>query len=80
MGNKTDHLCDTITDNNISIMFLTETWLRCDDQVTIGEMAPPGYSVINVPRKAYFRGGGIGVVYKSHLHLQLREDFLLLTM
>ena len=48
-------------------MFLTETWLSVDlDQVAIGELAPPGYNYINMPRKTD-NHDGIGVLHRSTL-------------
>ena len=70
--NKTDKLCDYVTDHDIDILCLTETWLRPEDPVVIGELSPPGYTFINVPREnAEDHHGGVGVLFKSQLHLGL---------
>ena len=77
-------VCDYIVDNDIDIMFLTETWLGSDDPVVIIEMTPPNYSFsqggivhykspafffINVPRN-HDNHGGIGILSKSQLNLR----------
>ena len=57
-------------------MFITETWLRAKDPVTIAECSPPGYTFMNVPRPtdphiALYCIGGIAVILKSPLQLHL---------
>ena len=67
VGNKP--ICEYVTDRDIDILCLTETWLRKDDPVVIGEISPPGYSFINVPRNSNNHRGGVGILYKSQLSL-----------
>ena len=52
-------------------MFLTETWLNENDQVAIGEVTPPDYVFLNIPRGSGDDHGGLGVLYKSTLKLRL---------
>ncbi len=71
MCNKTNEICDYVTDHDIDILCLNETWFRPDDAVVIGELSPPGYNFINTPRN-YSSGdhhGGIGILYTSQLNL-----------
>lgn len=70
VGNKTDKLCDYVSDNDIDVLCLTETWLKSEDSGIIGDLSPPGYSFINVPRE-HAEHGGIGVLFKSQIHLGL---------
>ncbi|XP_072021334.1 uncharacterized protein [Amphiura filiformis] len=78
--NKTDKLCDYVTDHDIDVLCLTETWLRPDDPVVIEELSPPGYSFINVPRNSEVdHHGGIGILFKSQLHLGLSANVQLPT-
>ncbi len=52
-------------------MFLTETWMGGDtDEVVIGELSPPGYTFINIPRPNDCHGG-IGVLHHQSLKLQV---------
>ncbi|XP_063968256.1 uncharacterized protein LOC135157233 [Lytechinus pictus] len=74
--NKSVLLCDLIIDNDFDIAFLTETWLQQDDRVILGEICPPGFSVLSVPRKTSCRGGGIAAVYDSNVKLQDCSDAL----
>lgn len=50
--NKTCYVADYAIEHNVDVLFLTETWLREDDNVIIGELKPPGYSFLNVPRSS----------------------------
>ena len=70
VGNKTHDLCDYVTEHQIHILCLTETWLCSEEQTIIGELSPPGYSYINVPQTASGRGG-IGLLYHNQLNLKL---------
>ena len=51
-----------ITDDNIQLMFLTETWLRArGDDARCSDLTPAGYSIRSFPRP--FRGGGLAVIF-----------------
>ena len=54
----------------ISIFCALPQWLKSDDHVVVGDLSPPGYAFINVPRESADRGG-VGVLFKSQLHLGL---------
>ena len=42
---KKTEICNFITDNDVDIMLLTETWLRSSgDEAKCADLAPPGYS------------------------------------
>jgi hypothetical protein len=58
--NKTTTLKDYMIDNKIDIFGITETWLRPGeaDNMTLGDLTPPGYSTYHVPRQN--RRGGRG--------------------
>ena len=42
------------------------------DQVVIAELCSPGYSFKHVPRKDGTGNGGVGMVYRSNLQVQVR--------
>ena len=56
-------------------MAVTETWLNDESSVVIGELTPPGYSFLNVPRPVITNPnqthnyGGTGLLYKSPLDM-----------
>ncbi|XP_072039117.1 uncharacterized protein [Amphiura filiformis] len=76
VGNKGDTITDIILNADLDFFFLTETWLRSDDRVITGQMCPPGYSFLGVPRNSVHRGGGTACVFKSQLSLELCEEKL----
>ena len=59
-------IMDYIFENAYDVFALTETWLRPGniDNVTVGNLAPPGYSVLHEPRRTG-RGGGVGLVIRD---------------
>lgn len=69
--NKCTQISDYIIENSIDILALTETWLGDEnkDQILLGNLCPPGYSIIHEPR-SYSKGGGIGLVYKSNTNIK----------
>ena len=51
-----------ITDDNIQLMFLTETWLRAiGDDARCSDLTPAGYSIRSFPWPS--RGGGLAVIF-----------------
>ena len=64
---KADLISDFIVENNVDILFITETWLRPGDDPKCNELTPVGYFTSSFPRPTGV-GGGIAVVYKQHLH------------
>ena len=76
-------------DNEISILALTETWIRSDDPPVIKNgPAPPGYRILHVHRDSnqpassdQTRGGGLAVVYQDgiqispHKHQTIHTSF-----
>jgi len=53
---------DIITDNNLDLLCLTETWLKPDDYITLNESSPQGYYYQHKPRRKG-KGGGDAVIY-----------------
>ena len=66
--NKTDLLLDTICENKIALMFLTETWVRSNiDEIHMKKATPNGYSFLHRSRSSEQRGGGVGVIFHDDL-------------
>ncbi|KAK6179717.1 hypothetical protein SNE40_012018 [Patella caerulea] len=62
--NKTLDLNEFIQTNKLDLFALSETWLtETNDQSTLAELIPSGYSIHSVPRKT--RGGGVALIFKS---------------
>ena len=60
VGNKTGTIRDYISDYDIDILCLTETWLSSNDTAVIAELVPETHIMHHSPRDG--RGGGVGVI------------------
>jgi hypothetical protein len=70
--NKALSISGLITDRDIDILALTETWLgTAFDQQVLCELVPSGYTVVNVPRLGNKRGGGVALIHKCGLSVSL---------
>ncbi len=67
---KGTFLQDFISDNNCDMLMLTETWQASNDFVELNLLSPPGFSTLTKPRIGG-RGGGLAVVYRQSLHIEL---------
>jgi hypothetical protein len=69
--NKTTALADYISEKCVDVVAITETWLGRDgrDRIVEGQVCPPGYSILHVPR-SHGKGGGVAVLYKSSLRVE----------
>ena len=53
-----------LTQNNLDVCVLTETWFKKDDNITVHWIFPTGYKEPSVSKKDK-TGGGIAVVYRD---------------
>ena len=74
INKKADTIRQYIADEKIDVMALTETWLKGtdEDRMSCGDITPPGYTILHVPRKGK-RGGGVGLVFRSNLQIKQCE-------
>ena len=54
---------------NIDILIITETWLSHKDCPLLSSLNIDPYSFSHLPRSLGIRGGGLGILYKSSLHI-----------
>ena len=66
--NKASLLCQYITEKNVDVMGVTETWLKPVDQPVIAELTPPGYTTQHIPRPSG-RGGGVAIFHRDSLQV-----------
>lgn len=67
---KPELLKEFVTDNNVDIFALSETWLRPDSlPATINSITPDGYTFMHVSRESG-RGGGVGFIYRASLEFR----------
>lgn len=76
--NKLEELEQICIELNPDIVCLTETWM--DDSIPIKSHIPSGYKIIRKDRSDIFKqkyskknGGGIAVIYKEHIKLEVKE-------
>ena len=64
--NKTDVFTDYVTEVNMDLIAITETWLNIGekDNRVIKHLTHADYKFVHLPRKSR-RGGGVGLVYRS---------------
>lgn len=76
--NKSWLINDFITDHNVDLFALSETWLRGDDSDLhyIRDICPNGYVFHHVPR-LHTTGGGVGTVFKNNVKekIQAHESY-----
>ncbi|CAB4019830.1 Hypothetical predicted protein [Paramuricea clavata] len=64
---------DYVSENDIDILAMTETWLREDDEFSIAEICPMGYHFYHVTRKNA-RGGGVGLLLKKYIKVKKQSQ------
>ena len=70
--NKTESLCDYITDHDFDVLALCETWLgTISDKKCIADLVLNGYSIKSVPRKTVSVDGSVALIYRSSLKVKL---------
>ncbi|XP_030851782.1 uncharacterized protein LOC115928576 [Strongylocentrotus purpuratus] len=67
--NKTTDIVEFVLDNDFDILALTETWLKDDDDVYLGNCIPEGYTFNHKDRQGK-GGGGVGLLFKSSLSVK----------
>ena len=70
--NKAPLLQSLITDNDLSFLAITETWVKSDDPpVSINDPAPPGYRILHVYRDNpdQNRGCGLAVIRRDTINI-----------
>ena len=75
--NKADEIASLIIDEDVDICAITETWLSANsdtkDKVVLGNLIPPGFKLLHVPRsktRNKASGGGVAVIYREHLKIK----------
>ena len=60
-----------ITNNDLDVLALTETWWTDNSDVSLGLVTPPGYAIVQTHRSSW--GSGVGVIYRDSLHARLEK-------
>ena len=73
--NKTTSINEFITNNDLDLLIITETWLGTSiDYVIFSQLLPVGYELIHRPRTTGQRGGGASLVYGSNISVKIDND------
>ena len=73
--NKTNSFQQYITENNIDLCVITETWIKETDDINLtNEIPPMGYNIISHPCKTGKQGGGLALTYRNTIKLQDKTD------
>ena len=62
-----------ITEYNTDFLAITETWLTDNDDVTLGDICPQGYSALHTPRTTG-QGGGLAFISRSCYRTSIVQD------
>ena len=68
-----------LTEHNLDVCALTETWIKEGDNTMAIQLCPDGYSSMFIPRAGRL-GGGIAIVYKSDITLKSKTIYNYQTM
>jgi len=68
--NKTTLITDHVLQHDMDCLLIVESWLNESDPVVVGELTPPGYRFLSVPRDSATYGGGVGILFKDDLNFQ----------
>ena len=52
LTNKEDSIYELITDNDLDVLALTETWCTDNYNVSLGLVTPPGYTIVQTHRSS----------------------------
>ena len=74
LGNKFSSISEFITDGELDLAVITETWHASQDDVSVRRSIPPGYRIVDAPRahppgppdSSAHRGGGIILFLREH--------------
>ena len=73
--NKTNSFQQYITENNIDLCAITETWIKETYDINLTKEIPPmGYNIISHPHKTGKQGGGLALTYRNTIKLQDKTD------
>lgn len=76
VANKAHRISEYITDNEVDILAITETWLREGDSSIVDDLCPPSHKFFGIPRPAAKgnKGGGVGFVIRSDIDTEVQSS------
>ncbi len=70
--NKTHSIKDYILEKNIQLCAITETWLKPDNVMEMGELKPNGYK-LDPNHRLHNKAGGIAVLHHANLKAEIKD-------
>ena len=74
-SNKGDEIVEFVTDNDLDILVMTDTWLKPEHDIARGDMTPACYTLYEEPRPGEKRGGGVAVLCKASIKVKKAKRF-----
>ena len=71
-GNKAPNIIEFITENNLDILVITETWLFSEEITKLKAITPGGYGPYSVPRDARM-GGVVAIICRNVLKCRIKQ-------
>ena len=71
--NKPDIIKQHVTDYDLDMLALTETWFKLGCNQHSADVTPHGYKLVHAPRKGR-RGGGVGLLHKSGMQVSIPDQ------
>ena len=71
LKNKCSEVVSLLSDHEIDLGCISETWLVGADKPVVTEIGELGYVLLHVLRST--RGGGVGIVYKPELRVEVEQ-------
>ena len=68
LRNKSTEFQDYVLEHKLDIVCVCETWLTPDDDATVADLVPTGFTFKHQPR-ANRRGGGVGFLFRNELKM-----------
>lgn len=73
LRNKAVAVCETIDEQSLDVLSVTETWHTDSADIALRLAAPDGYAVVDVPRQTGRHGGGVAIIYRKQFKCSLVE-------
>ena len=67
LRNKTCFVAESLSEYNLDLLCITETWLLPSDGAIVSATLPSSYSFHHIPRATNARGGGVGLIFSKAL-------------
>lgn len=71
--NKVYDVISVMSDNDIDLAFISETWFSTESNMSISILKEAGYSIVHYFR-SYKRGAGVAIIWNDRVNKQIRSS------